>query len=272
MSLNIDNLLPAQQPVADQDIAVQWGEAVEADLRSHEVKVSSMALGGPSITSYVFDTNTDSGWAGNKINCVVYGPTGNLHPILTEDWDGVDLWDGLSEWGDAFVAAYQYTTLPVDFGNVYTIEGQLTVNGYFPGGVAITAQQSLDGVNWEGWPSTQAGTTVTLSQANTRHVRFILDVTQDGTSPNYISALQFNIKGPQYWELLPLTIPLSGAHVVFNRPYYNPPAVLFTPLFLAGIDLIPRITNVTATGCTINLVKLDGTPLNGAGACFVVSS
>lgn len=39
MPLNIDGLTPEQQPDAGNDIAVQWGDAVEADIRDLDTRV-----------------------------------------------------------------------------------------------------------------------------------------------------------------------------------------------------------------------------------------
>lgn len=275
MTLQIDGLLPSQRPIADQDIAKQWGDAVEADIRALDTRVGSVGVAGGSgnVVGYGSYAGNDTAWSGVKNNCAVYPLDGYLYPNNTTTFDSGLLYDA-GETYDHWVTSWNYRTLPFVFNAQYNMAGSFTVAGTFPhGNPVITAEKSMDGgLSWSALAGTQAGLTFTFAITAMNAVRFTATVPQASTGmPSFLTNFSMAFTGGAYGENHVYDIPIGGLAVVYSLPFPVAPGAVFTPFFQGGQRLRADITALTATGCNIQLVTDDGvfTPMNGRGLLIV---
>lgn len=274
--LNIDFLLNTQKPVADQDISVQWGQAVEADLRaldSRTTGVSGASGGFGGSVSYGSRSGNDSGWAGTKVNCAVYAYDGKLYPNNTTFYDGVLTYDSGDSY-DNWVTSFSYTSQTYSFGTQLSVGGTINVLGTFPHGTpTITAEYSANnGTTWSPLSGSQSATTFTFDATLMTTVRFTVTVPQASTgTPASLASYSMSFSGKSYGETLVINVPLAGTDITYGLPYPVTPGAAFFPFFQAGQRLRADVSNLTTTGCRLQLVTDDGvySPMNGRGLLIV---
>lgn len=267
MQLAIDRLRPDQGVVAKQNLAVQWGKAVEADLHTLAAAIGGGAGSSSTVwANYGGYSGDDNGWSGNKVRCSV-NPDGTLGTIVLDEWDDAGVWDDAGTW-DNFASDFTYHTTVYDLGNIYAARAVLELVGSFGAQPVISAEFSLDGVAWTPWPGSQNDLILYLDDTMFRYARFTFAVLQDHISEQrYISGYTLAVWGGQYGETHNLVIPVNGLDVVYERVYPKAPGAAFNPYFQANQEVKCHVSNLTATGCHIQLYLNDATntPINGAG-------
>jgi hypothetical protein len=274
--LNIDSLLSSQKPIADQDISVQWGQAVEADIRqldSRTTGVSGVSGGFGGAVPYGSTSGNDSGWSGTKVNCSVYAYDGKLYPNSTTFHDGALTYDTGSTY-DNWVTSFSYTSQSCSFPTTLLVGGTINVVGTFPYGTPlITAEYSANGgATWAPLTGSQSGATFTIAPVQMNRIRFTATVPQASTgAPASLTSYSMSFNGKSYGETLVIDVPLAGTDITYSLPYPVVPGAAFFPFFQAGQRLRADVSNLTTTGCRLQLVTDDGvySPMNGRGLLIV---